>query len=110
METDERRAEAQHWITEAAGNQYADFSGELIPLLPAQEALGFFQLRRGANPQAIAAFTQTLALYPNDPRALYGLASALAADGQNAAAATIHARFTQEWEGADTHLDGADLP
>jgi tetratricopeptide (TPR) repeat protein len=110
METDERPAEAQHWITEAAGNQYADFSGELIPLLPAQEALGFFQLRRGANPQAIAAFTQTLALYPNDPRALYGLALALAADGQNAAAAAIQARFTQEWKGADTHLDGADLP
>jgi hypothetical protein len=109
-EADERPSEAQRWITQAAGDQYADFSGELIPLLPAQEALGFFELRSGANSQAAADFTQTLALYPNDPRALYGLASALAADGQNAAAATIRARFTQEWNGADTHLDGADLP
>jgi hypothetical protein len=109
-EANGRLAEAQRWITQAATNQSNDFSGELIPLVPAAEARGFFELRRGANPQAAAAFTQTLALYPNDPRALYGLASALAADGQNAAAATIRARFTQEWEGADTHLDGADLP
>jgi len=109
-ETDGTPAEVQRWITQAAGDQNADFSGELIPLLPAQEALGFFELRRGANPQAVAAFTQTLALYPNDPRALYGLASALAADGQNAPAATMRARFTKAWEGADTRLDGADLP
>jgi hypothetical protein len=109
-EADGRPAEAQRWITQAAANQSTDFSGELIPLVPAEEVRGFFELRRGANPQAVAAFTQTLALYPNDPRALYGLASALAADGQNAAATTIHARFAQEWEGADRSLDGADLP
>ena len=109
-EADGRPAEAQRWITQATGDQYADFSGELIPLLPAQEAMGFFELRRGENAQAIAAFTQALALYPNEPRALYGLASALAADGQKAAAATMRARFTQEWEGADTRLDGANLP
>lgn len=109
-ETDGRFAEAQRWIAQAAADQRADFSGELIPLLPAEEALGFLELRRGANARAIAAFTQTLELYPNDARALYGLASALAADGQTAAAATIHKRFMQEWEGADTRLDGADLP
>jgi hypothetical protein len=109
-EADGRLAEARTWIAEAVRNQQANFSGELIPYLPAPEALGFFELRRGNAPEAIAAFTQTLALYPNDPRALYGLASALAADGQGAAAATIHARFTREWEGADTQLDGADLP
>ncbi len=109
-EANGRFAEARRWIAEAAGNQQADFSGELIPFLPAQEALGFLELRRGNAPEAIVAFTQTLALYPNDPRALYGLASALAADGESGAAATMRARFMLEWEGADTHLDGADLP
>jgi tetratricopeptide (TPR) repeat protein len=109
-EANGRFAETRTWIADAIRNQQADFSGELIPFLPAQEALGFFELRRGNVPEAIGAFTQTLALYPNDPRALYGLASALVADGQGTAAATIHARFMQEWEGADTHLDGADLP
>ena len=109
-EADGRPVDVQRWITQAAADQNADFSGELIPLLPADEVLGFVELRRGASPQAVAAFTQTLTLYPNDPRALYGLALALAAGGQNAAAATTHARFIQEWEGADTRLDGADLP
>ena len=109
-EANGRFAEARTWIAEAAGNQHAGFSGELVPLLPAQEALGFLELRRGDSSEAIAAFTQTLALYPNDPRALYGLASALAADGQNAAAAATRKRFTREWEGADTILDGADFP
>jgi tetratricopeptide (TPR) repeat protein len=109
-EANGRFAEARTWIAHAARNQQADFSGELIPLLPAQEALGFLELRRGDSSEAIAAFTQTLALYPNDPRALYGLASALAADGQNAAATVTRKRFTREWEGTDTILDGTDLP
>jgi tetratricopeptide (TPR) repeat protein len=105
-----RFGEARTWIADAARDQGADFSGELIPLLPAQEALGFLELRRGDASEAIAAFTQTLALYPNDPRALFGLASALAAGDQNAAAEATRARFAREWEGADTGLAGADLP
>jgi tetratricopeptide (TPR) repeat protein len=109
-EADGRPADVHRWITQAAADQNADFSGELIPLLPADELLGFIELRRGASPQAVTAFTQTLTLYPNDPRALYGLALALAAGGQNAAAATSQARFIQEWEDADTRLDGANLP
>ena len=109
-EANGRLSEARTWIADAARNQRADFSGELIALLPAQEALGFLELRRGNSAEAIAAFTQTLALYPNDPRALYGLASALAADDQHAAAVATRARFMREWEGADTGLAGADLP
>jgi hypothetical protein len=109
-EANARFAEARAWIADAIRNQQADFSGELIPFLPAQEALGFLELRRGDAPEAIVAFTETLELYANDPRALYGLATALAANGQGAAAATMRARFTREWEGADTNLDGADLP
>jgi hypothetical protein len=109
-ETNGRFAEARAWIADATRNQHADFSGELIPFLPADEALGFLELRGGESAEAIAAFTQTLALYPNDPRALYGLASAFAADDQNAAAAATRSRFMKEWEGADTDLDGADFP
>ena len=63
-EANGRFAEARTWIADAARNQQADFSGELIPLLPAQEAVGFLELRRGDSSEAIAAFTQTLALYP----------------------------------------------
>ncbi|HEY1884123.1 MAG TPA: tetratricopeptide repeat protein [Candidatus Cybelea sp.] len=102
--------DAQRLLTQAADNQAATYSGELIPLIPAGEALGFFQLRRGDNAAAIAAFTQTLAAYPNDPRALYGLATALTAAGQNAAAQRARVRFNDLWKGADTTLAGADFP
>ena len=72
-------ATRERLIAQAAENQAGSYSGELIPSIPAGEALGFFQLRHGENATAIAAFTQTLAAYPNDPRALYGLATALTA-------------------------------
>ncbi len=51
-------------------DQHEPFDGELIPFLPAGEALGFLELRNGDAAAAAAAFSQTLAAYPNDPRAL----------------------------------------
>ncbi|HEX4014386.1 MAG TPA: tetratricopeptide repeat protein [Candidatus Cybelea sp.] len=103
-------ADARRLIEEAAGNQAATSSGELIPLIPAREVLGFFEMRRGKNAAAVAAFTQTLSAYPNDPRALYGLAAALTAMGRNAEAGRARARFSAVWKGADTTLAGADFP
>jgi tetratricopeptide (TPR) repeat protein len=109
-ESERSYGDAQHLIARAAENQAGSYSGELIPLIPAGEALGFFHLRQGDNAAAIATFTQTLAAYPNDPRALYGLATALTATGQNAAAQRAQSRFNAVWKGADTTLGGADFP
>ncbi len=109
-EADGRLDEARRWIAAATADQRSEFEGELIPFLPAGEALGFLELRHGDGAAAAAAFNQTLANYPNDPRALYGLAAALAVQGQSAAAALVRPRCNAEWEGADTALDGADLP
>jgi hypothetical protein len=109
-EVDGKIPDVRRWIAQALNNQQDAFGAELIPLLPAGEALGFFELRRGAYSAAVAAFAQTLALYPHDPRALYGLATALAGDGQAAAATKARARFEAEWKGADTRLIGADFP
>lgn len=95
------------WIERARDNQRTEFDGELIPLFPADETLGAVALRQGDFAGAVSAFTSALAAYPNDPRALYGLAIALAARGQTAQAAATHARFQAEWEGADTL--GADV-
>lgn len=109
-ESDGRLADAQRWIGQASADQRSEFAGELIPFLPADELLGFLELRGGVTSAAIDAFAQTLEIYPNDPRALYGLAAALVANGQRAQAASVRAHFDGEWEGADTTLDGADLP
>lgn len=106
-EADGNVAEAQRWIDRARSSQQSDFSGELIPLFPADEFLGSLELRRRDDAAAVAAFTQTLAAYPNDPRALFGLAKALESDGQHAKAATMQARFAREWKGADTNVNDA---
>jgi Tetratricopeptide repeat len=108
-EADGKFDEARRWIAQAATNQRASFGGELIPFIPAQEALGGFYLRRNENVEAAAAFNAALEAYPNDPRALFGLAAALAADGKSAQAADARARFKAGWNGADTFLDGAAI-
>jgi tetratricopeptide (TPR) repeat protein len=106
-ETDGRFAEAESWIARSRANQQAEFSGELIPLFPADEALGGLRLRRGDYAGAVGAFTDVLAAYPNDPRALFGLAQALAENGENAQAVAARARFEKEWKGADTNVRDA---
>ncbi len=85
-ETDGKYDEAERWIAQARSNQQSVFEGELIPLLPADEALGELRSRRRDAVGAIAAFTQALDAYPNDPRALFGLAAALTTVGDAAKA------------------------
>lgn len=106
-EADGKDAQAEQWIERSAANQRTAFGGELIPFLPAGEVLGFLRLRQGDAAGAVAAFTDTLAAYPNDPRALYGLAQALTASGEAAKAGAVRSRFQKEWEGADTVVDDA---
>jgi hypothetical protein len=106
-ETDGQYTQAENWIARSLANQQAVFSGELIPLFPAQEALGGLRSRHGDSAGAVAAFTEALDAYPNDPRALFGLAQALAANGQSTQAAAAHARFEREWKGADTNVRDA---
>jgi hypothetical protein len=101
---------AEGWIEQAMKNQHAHLAGERIPLIPAEEALGGLFLRRGLNDRAVAAFRAALAAYPNDPRAVFGLASALEASGKEAQAASARARFNGLWQGSDTNLDADALP
>lgn len=106
-ETDGDYVQAQRWILRASENQRDAFGGELIPLFPAGEALGALKLRRNDAAGAAAAYRETLAAYPNDPRALFGLSQALEANGENAEAAAARTRFEKEWKGADTQVEDA---
>lgn len=99
--------EAQSWLERARTNQQTGSGGELIPWIPAGEALGTLALRRTDNAGAVTAFTATLQAYPQDPRALYGLSQALAADGQPDEAAAARVRFEEVWKGADTPVADA---
>jgi tetratricopeptide (TPR) repeat protein len=106
-ETEGNYTEAQRWIERSVENERAAFGGELIPFFPAGEALGALYLRRNDAAGAIGAYTDALAAYPNDPRALFGLSKALAASGQGAQAAASRTRFEKEWKGADTNVEDA---
>jgi hypothetical protein len=106
-EADGKYDEAERWIERGRTNQRAAFAGELIPFFPADEALGGLRLRHGDAAGAAAAFTDALTAYPNDPRALFGLAQASGANGASAHAAAARARFEKEWEGADTNVGDA---
>ena len=108
-EADGKYDEAEQWIEKSLQNQRSNLEGELIPLLPAGEALGDLRLRRGDGAGAVAAFTQTLDAYANDPRALLGLAQALTADGANAQSQAARSRFEKAWKGADTVASDALL-
>ena len=108
-EADGKFDEAERWIAQARSNQQSAFEGELIPLLPADEALGDLRSRRGDAVGAIAAFAQALAAYPNDPRALFGLAQALTTVGDAAKAQPELDQFAQQWKGADTNVRDALL-
>lgn len=72
-EADDDLSQAKTWIAQAAEEQRSNFSGELIPLVPASEELGELAMRTGDRATAKSAFQAALALYPNDPRALAAL-------------------------------------
>lgn len=106
-ETQGNYNEAQRWLERARLNQQGGLGGELIPWIPAGEAQGTLALRRNDYDGAVSAFQATLQAYPNDPRALYGLSEALAAEGKTAKAAAARSQFQEMWKGADTSIDDA---
>ncbi len=104
-----RDDEAVQWYRRARINELGAFGAELIPLFPADEALGGFYYRRGRYADAAAAFERDLSAYPSDPRALFGLSLAQRALGRTADAAQTAVRFEAAWAGADTTLTPNDL-
>ncbi|MBV8148179.1 MAG: tetratricopeptide repeat protein [Candidatus Eremiobacteraeota bacterium] len=108
-EAEGNNREARLWLTRAQENQKAEFFGEIIPSIPAQEALGGYLLRRTDFAAAVDAFENALNAYPNDPRVLFGLSAALTALGKTAEAEAARDRFDRLWAGADTTLTTADL-
>ena len=92
-----------------ASQQFANYDAEYLPPIPAIEALGGLYLRTGALTDAVAAFREALAHYPDDPRALYGLGIAYKKAGKATESAQATAAFLRRWEGADTALSPDDI-
>ncbi|MGH9483872.1 MAG: tetratricopeptide repeat protein [Terriglobales bacterium] len=71
---------------------------------PLRESLGSVLLRAGEPAQAAAVFRDCLKHWPNDPRAEFGLAKSLGAEGQHAAAMVAMRAFRAEWKGGPLRL------
>lgn len=77
--------------------------------LPARESLGGVLFADGRHADAEAVFRNELKAHPKNPRALFGLAECLKAQGKKEEAAKIRAEFDAGWKYADSKLSMADL-
>ncbi|MFN2448722.1 MAG: tol-pal system YbgF family protein [Candidatus Baltobacteraceae bacterium] len=87
-------------LNRALAYQKREDTGEQLPLFPAGEALGAFYYARGRYENAAQAYESTIARFPNDPRALYGLALSQSALGQAVTAAQTMKAFRHVWNAA----------
>jgi tetratricopeptide (TPR) repeat protein len=71
---------------------------------PIRHSLGAALLRAGRNPEAEQVYREDLRRFPENGWSLFGLAQALRAQGKNAEAAAVDARFRRAWADADVTL------
>lgn len=95
-------------LNRAAAYQAREDGAEQLPIFPAGEALGALYYRQKDYANAQDAFSATLSRYPNDPRALYGLALAQRQLGQAVSSEQTLKTFTTIWTDP-TPPDLADL-
>jgi tetratricopeptide (TPR) repeat protein len=84
-----------------------DLSQPPYPVIPASELCGDLQLRLNQPAEAASYFQKTLQRTPNRPKAIFGLARAAQAAGDNATARRRYEEFLKIWKDAD--LDRPEL-
>lgn len=77
--------------------------------LPPRETLGAVLLEDKRAAEAEKVFRDELKAHPKNPRALFGLAESLAAQGKKDEAAKVRKDFEAGWKYADVKLQMADL-
>ena len=71
---------------------------------PIRQSLGAALLKAGRNGEAEAVYREDLKRFPENGWSLFGLASALKAQGKSAEATAVEQRFSKAWSGADVKL------
>jgi tetratricopeptide (TPR) repeat protein len=77
--------------------------------LPPRESLGAVLLLDGRAKEAEAVFREELKQHPKNPRALFGLAECLRAQGKTPEEAAVRKEFEEGWKHADIRLRMEDL-
>jgi hypothetical protein len=84
-------------LNHAIAYQQREDGAEQLPVFPAGESLGALYYRQKDYAKAQDAFNATLVRYPNDPRALYGLALAQQALGEAVSSQQTLKTFMTIW-------------
>jgi tetratricopeptide (TPR) repeat protein len=93
----------------AAGEDALNYDEPPDWYLPPRESLGAVLFLDGHASDAEAAFRAELKLHAKNPRALFGLAQCLHAQGKAGEEATVRKQFEQGWQHADIQLRMEDL-
>jgi tetratricopeptide (TPR) repeat protein len=74
---------------------------------PVRHSLARVLLQDGEAARAEKLYREDLARFPENGWSLFGLAQALDAQGKQAEAAAVRARFDESWSNADVRLQGS---
>ena len=77
--------------------------------LPPRESLGAVLLLDGRAKEAEAVFREELKQHARNPRALFGLAECLHAQGKTSDETAVRKQFEEGWKHSDIHLRLEDL-
>jgi tetratricopeptide (TPR) repeat protein len=99
-----RKAEIEFLVKAVAAEDTLDYSEPPLSISPVRENLGGALLRDGQNSEAEKVFREDLRRNPGSGRSLFGLMTALRAQGKKDEASAIQSQFRKAWEYADMKL------
>jgi tetratricopeptide (TPR) repeat protein len=105
----DRKAEIDSLTKAVAAEDTLDYSEPPLSISPVRENLGGALLRDGQNAEAEKVFREDLRRNPGSGRSLFGLMTALKAQGKKDEASTVESQFRKAWEYADMKLTVDEL-
>ena len=103
------KAEIEFLTKAVAAEDTLDYSEPPLSISPVRENLGGALLRDGQNAEAEKVFREDLRRNPGSGRSLFGLMTALEAQGKKDEASTVRSQFRQAWKYADITLTVGEL-
>lgn len=105
----DRKAEMAALLSAVAAEDTLDYSEPPLSISPVRENLGGALLRDGQNAEAEKVFREDLRRNPGSGRSIFGLMTALEAQGKKDEASKVNSDFRKAWKYADITLSVNEL-
>ena len=105
----DRKAEIEALVRAVAAEDTLDYSEPPLSISPVRENLGGALLRDGQSAEAEKVFREDLRRNPGSGRSMFGLMTALEAQGKKDEARKVRKDFRKAWKYADITLSVNDL-